>query len=118
MPIQPNSLKDFPERLYQAQINLIRRERKKRLQTYHAAQTILIKKIVQFRKASKRSQEMNFVDEDWYSELKAKEQSLHKRVVECVQAIRKLETKIASLHGQTRTPYRTPRKPETRSRKR
>ena len=118
MPTQPNNLKSFPERLYQVQINLIRRERKKRLKVYHATQTILLKKIVQFRKASTRSKEMNFVNEDWYSELKEKEQFLHKEVVECVQTIRKLETKIDSLHRPSRAPYRTIRGPKRGSNKR
>ena len=54
---------------------------------------------------------MNFKHEDWHKELKEKEKVLHGRVVECVEKIKKLGKQIASLHGQKRAPYKTPRRP-------
>ena len=57
---------------------------------------------------------MNFKNEDWHKELKEKEKALHSKVVECVEKIKKLGKQIASLHGQKRAPYKTPRRPNQR----
>tara|TARA_R100001086_G_C11814545_1_gene252499 strand:- start:719 stop:934 length:216 start_codon:yes stop_codon:yes gene_type:complete len=71
--------------------------------------------VAEYRRSSKRSQEMNFKNEDWYKELKEKEKHFHERVVECVSKIKKLGSKIDSLHRQKRTPYKTPRRLNQRS---
>jgi galactose-1-phosphate uridylyltransferase len=70
--------------------------------------------VVEYRRASKRSQEMKFKHEDWYKELKEKEQLLRDRVVECVHHSKKLGDQIDSLYRPKRTPYKTPRRPKRR----
>jgi hypothetical protein len=96
----------------------LKKRRKKGMSKFYEVQTVLLKKIVKYRKESKRSKEMNFVHEDWYIELKEKEQILHKNVADCVEAIRELGRKIDSLHRPPRVPYKTPRGPKNRGRKR
>jgi len=73
--------------------------------------------VVEYRKAcKKRSQRMNFKEEDWYLKLKEKEALLHARCVEAAEQIKLIGKKIDSLHRQKGAPYKTARGPERRSR--
>jgi predicted RecB family endonuclease len=96
------------------QIKLWKKEKKRRSRDLYPVQNKISRRVVEYRRSSKRSQEMNFKDEDWYKKLKEKEKLLHNRVVECAHHIRKLGNKIDSLHRPKGTPYKTARGPKRR----
>ena len=55
--------------------------------------TVLAKKVNKYRKASKRSQEMNFKKEEWYLEAKSRMKQGREHIIELkklIKAIRKL----------------------------
>ncbi len=78
-------------------------------------QSEISRRVAEYRKSSKRSQEMNFKNEEWYKELKEKEKILYSKVVECVNKIKRLVKEIDLLHRPKRAPYRTPGQPKRRS---
>ena len=114
MPTPPNNLRGFPERLYLVQIKLWKKEKKRRSRDLYPTQNTISRRVVEYRKSSKRSQEMNFKNEDWYKKLKEKEMLLRVRVSECAKHIKNLGDKIDSLHRPKGTPYKTPRRPKGR----
>jgi len=110
----PKTLPDFPERLYRAQIKMWETKRKRRLRELSPVQSEISRRVAEYRKSSKRSQEMNFKNEEWHKELKEKEKILHSKVVESANKIKQLGKKIDSLHRPKRVPYTTPRRPKKR----
>jgi len=103
--------------MYKVQLNLWKKKREERLSDTYPIQSEVSRRVVEYRKAcKKRSEEMNFKEEDWYIELKAKETLLHARCVEAAEQIKLIGKKIDSLHRPKGTPYKTARGPKRRGR--
>ena len=99
--------------------NLWRDELSKRQRKAYPVENEIRIKIVAYQKSHKKSQKMGFRKEDWYLELKTKEQELRSQASEAAKFVRIYGDKIDSLHRQERVPTghvrlnktRNPRRP-------